>query len=378
MNNYIQGYLSSIPQSEKDNILNFIKAHISTKFNIPASEANLYLERLLSQSQITDNLDLPKKEDSPLQSYNNLYSKIDIDLNYLFKVINSFYSVVESYKLLSESYIESVQVDLDKISSSIDNFKEKIISNEDIIITESFTNNSVAEQINEQNAYLFLDRDGSSTYTTLNRNNHKGSHISLSYIKTDDLLHDEYGKAKAIINILDFKGMPVESNNSINKAVDNNIDSYWDCSTILDERITSNYMNYDIPGAYMKFRILLSKTYDISEITINPFCIHPMDICSITLDGREIINNPIRIDKPTDVYEGSSNADEIVFTIRQRHYTNEIISKNDKKEEIKDIQNKIISSYASEEDISNYFTDKHTDEINKQAKLEIIRRRTST
>lgn len=347
MNKYLEGYLSSIPESEIRNIKNFLKQYAVEKLNLPESEFQQILDILLKEKVPATTVVNIDENEKPKNTYNKFFSKVSIDLVYLFKIIELLYEALESYTYLSSSYFSDIKNELDKLKIKIDNTRAKIEYDANtIIITENFNNTSSFEEYNPSTMYLFVDRDGVELEPADLIVNNDSTMISLSTAESKDLLHKENGKPIGAIEILDFRGVPKDTYFGPEYAIDNSEVTYWDCSILSKIPIKAPIDNLEPNGAYMKFKIILPKVHEITEISITPYCIYPVEVSKILIGNKDIlsdISNPINSSVNTMTFNFPPViADEITFIIRQKNYTEECFIANEKIEEAEELWNDIL------------------------------------
>lgn len=346
MNKYLEGYLSSIPTSEYANIIEFLQKYASKKLNISEEQFQILINSLTQDKQPTIKRIETKPDERPKDTYNQFFSGASIDLLYLFKVIDSLYSGLDSYSYLSSSYFSDIKTELDKLESKIKDSKSKReYSSNTIIVTENFKTTKSFEDYNNSTEYLFTDRDGSPLVPVDIVHNNTDDMISLAVKKEIDLLHNTDGKTTGKIEVLDFRGVPADTYSGSKYAIDSSDNSYWDCTTYSVAPIDVLMDDLEAGGAYIKFKLMLSKANRISEISLSPFCAHPVDICKIIIDGQDIISNisnPIStsIETMTFNFEPMS-ADEIDIVIRQKNYIYDIVTTNAKRDEANELWNAI-------------------------------------
>ena len=245
------------------------------------------------------------------------------------------------------------------------------------IITENFDNTSSFEEYNSSTVYLFTDRDGVELEPVDLIVNNDNTMIALNTVEIKDLLHKENGKPIGAIEILDFRGVPKDTYFGPEYAIDNSEVTYWDCSVLSKIPIKAPIDDLEANGAYMKFKIILPKVHEISEISITPYCIYPIEISKILIGDKDVladISNPINSSVNTITFNfPPAISDEIIFIIRQKNYTEECFTANEKLEEAEELWNDALNiekfSYIDTSQDNKYKdNEKYIKYINKKAK----------
>lgn len=366
MNTYLNGYLASIPKSERDKILYFLEKHMTDKLNINEEEFKLLMNQLENMQEITSKMVKAKQDEKPVNTYNQIYKNVYFDLVYLFKLVDALSSAIESYGYLSESYLSDIQSELNKLESRIIELKSKRENdNNTIVITETFKDTESFEKPDPENLYLFVDRNGQQLPLVDMVHNNTHDMIALKVNNSEDLLHNKEGKTIASIEVLDFRGIPSDTYCLSKDAIDNSETTYWDCTTITGEPINIPMDELEAGGAYIKFKIRLAKAQKISEIAISPYCVYPVEIAKIIINNEDIINkisNPNNSSTETMTFGIEPiSADEITIVLRQKNYIYEVLSSNKKNDEAQELLNRVLNikkeSYIENKDPASVYPD---------------------
>ena len=348
MNKYLEGYLSSVPQSEYINIINFLQKYASKKFNMSEEEFENLIANLVDEHEPTTKAIKAKPDEKPKDTYNKFFSGISIDLLFLFKIIDALYNAIDSYSYLSASYFSDIKAELDKLDVKVRESKAKReYDSNTIIITENFKTTQSFEDYNESTKRLFCDRDDIENKFPLPLvnivHNNTDDFITLSVKEEKDLLHNTEGKTIGTIEVIDYRGVPTDTYYGPSQAIDNSDTSYWDCTTYSIAPINTPMDDLESGGALIKFRVRLSNTNKISEISLTPFCIFPLNVCKIQIDNTDIISslaNPLNSSTETMTFNFYPiSADEIEITLRQKNYLYDIINTNAKEDEANELWN---------------------------------------
>jgi hypothetical protein len=366
MNKYLQGYLSSIPPSEYNNIITYLEQNMANKVSMSEEELKYMLSELAKQKKPLTQSTETIPDEKPSDTYNRFYNLVSIDIAYLYEIINALYNSIDNYTYLSASYFSDIKSEMDKLESKIKEFKaRRDYDNNTIVVTETFKNTESFEKYNSDTAYLFVDRDGTQLVPVDIIHNNTDDMITLHVNSVKDLLHNKSGKTIAMIKVLDYRGIPTDTYNTPEYAIDNSDVSYWECSVVSDEPINIPMDDLEPGGAYIKFKIYLTKVHKISEISITPFCIYPVEICKITIGDQEVLStltNPNNISESTMTFNiRPVTSDEIEIVMRQKNHTYDIIRTNSKIEEAEELWNSLINlkkeSYVKSPDAETEYND---------------------
>lgn len=355
MDKYLEGYLSSIPQSEYENIIDFLKRYAKENIGMTEEKFEAILEEIVHRREpSTQNSDIYKDE-RPKDTYNRFFGTMSIDLIYLFKIINSLYKSSESYSQLSSSYFSDIKYELDKLNLRVEELKAKNIYDQNtIVVSENFKTTENMEDYNQDTSHLFKDRFGQNLPPVSVVHNNTDDMLQLPISNKEDLLYNENGKAKAKIKVLDYRGVPDDNYALPIEAIDYSDNTYWDLTTKSKRPIDIPMDNLESGGAYTKFKIILSKISRISEISITPYGPYPLEVSSVKINDIDVVDtmeNPINSSTETITFNFEPIvADEIIVVIRQRNYTYDLHIENEKVKEAERLWNMV-----SEENIQSYY-----------------------
>lgn len=338
MTDYLNGYLASIPKSEYDKIVTFLKDNIAEKLGMPEERFQTLLSRITTDKASVVSERVVSSIEKPSDTYNDFFSKVYIDLSYLFKVINLLYNAVEGYSDLSASYFSDIKGEIDKLQIMTEGLlaKENYSSNS-TVRTETFGNTEYFETLDDSTGYLFCDRDGSPLNAVGIVHNDTDSMITLGVVRSEDLLHGSDGKPKGRISLSDYRGVPVKTYSGPENAVDNSPSSYWDCSTVSPEPIMIGMSPFEGGGAYVKFKVLLPAVCDVTEVSITPYCIYPVEICDILVGDTRILYTPETTGDTATFRTPKVSSDEVTVIMRQKNYIHSTEVSNAKKEEAEEL-----------------------------------------
>jgi hypothetical protein len=346
-----KAYLGSIPQSEYNNLINFITDIAQSKLQMSETELNNIIDNIRNaRAQISTNINISSL-DTPNDTYNNFYKYAYLDLVYLFNLVDKLYSVLDGYINLSSSYLYDMKGEIDKLEISIQDLERRIeYGNNIAIITETFKNTSNFEVFNQSTKSLFADRDGTELSIVDIIHNNTSDMITLNVQKEEDMLHSKSGKTLGRIQVVDYIGIPNDTYNTSQNAIDNSLNSYWECTVSSDELLDLSFENFEAKGAYIKFNLKLPSLRNITEISITPYCIHPITICDILVDTtsiipREYVEDGISSTKTITLRVHELSADIITIVIRQSNYIYLTKTENIKREEAMKLWNGRLGKY---------------------------------
>lgn len=350
----LQGYLAAIPTIEKDRITNIVKSIL--KENKVYEFTNLENYSLKTSE---DNIDFSRK---PSDTYNNIFLNTNMDLSVLNLLLNELDNQIISYDILIESLLKEVNKDIELVEAEIDKIENTYYYNESEF-NEDFKSNVRFETSTSNNRYLYQDRDG-NIKNPVSLNNKR---ISLRVTEKNDLLRNNRGQTSAKIKITNYQGLPIETINIPENAIDNSSFTYWDASSLQDKRIELGYNQWEKYGHYIDFTILLSKFTHINEISFNHVSNFNIDICQVYIDGQPTLENPVKVtDKFTLTLE-DKYGEEVRFVIRQRTYSVGEVTINEKLKDMEDLWNTAyqIKSYNPQNTVRDfdYYHNKYKNEI---------------
>jgi hypothetical protein len=343
MNNYLRGYLASIPKSEYNNMINFLKDNITDKVKISEDEFEALLTQIVENATPATTSRAPKENEKPSDTYNDFFANVYIDLNYLFKVINLLYNAADSYSTLSASYLTDIKSEIDKLETTINELetREKYSSTA-AVVTETFKDTEYFEDYDDSTSYLFCDRNGDSLPTVNLVHNNTSDMIILNTTIDRDLLHDKDGKPRGKIELLDYRGTPCDTYCITSNAIDNSVISYWDTSVSSDEPINIPMGDLESGGAYIKFKVNLPAVYDVTEVSLTPYCVYPVELCDVTIGDTSVVNTAQTSVDTIVTRSVKVSSDEITFVLRQKNYVHSTDVTNEKEDEAKELWNRAL------------------------------------
>ena len=350
----LEGYLASIPKIEQNRIISTVNSILKQNRLHEFNELKDY-----SLTVNINNIDLTRK---PSDTYNSILSNAYIDVNALNLLLNELDNQIFSYDILIESLLKEVNKDIEIIEAEINKIKESYYYNEDEIEDE-FNNNNLIEVSTSNNQFLFQDRDGKIKNPASLYN----KKISLRIQDKQDLIRKNNGKTSAKIEVLNYQGLPIETINIPENAIDNSTFTYWDVSSLQDSRIELGYKDFEKYGHYIDFVVLLPKFSHINEIGLSHLSKFNIDICQIYIDNEPILLESQQISNKVSYTIEDKYGEEVRFILRQRNYSIEDIVINEKQKDMDDLWNTAykIKNYNPQNTIRDfdYYYNKYEKEI---------------
>jgi hypothetical protein len=357
MNNYLIGYLASIPKSEFNNMVSYLKDNITDKLNMSEQEFSNLLNQIIDNKTPATTSRAPRLDEKPSDTYNDFFSSTYIDLNYIFKVVNLLYGAVDGYANLSASYLTDIKSEVDKLEVMIGELEaRKEYSSNAAIVTETFKNTEYFEDYNDSTSQLFCDRGGEPLPVVNLVHNNTSNMAILNTVIDKDLLHGSDGKPRGKIEVLDYRGVPIDTYATTSNAIDNSAMSFWDASVLSEEPINIGFDSFDAGGAYIKFRINLPAVYEITEVAITPYCIYPVELCDVLVGDTSILNGKQSSVDTIVTRSVKVASDEITMILRQKNHTHSTETTNEKEDEARSLWNRVLNkaseSYTTDEKLT--------------------------
>lgn len=336
MNSYLYGYLASVPEYDYNRLIGYLSEVIATA--LPEIDLEATLQTIISQGQALSRAKTFSAQERAQDSYNRVMARAGIDAIYLYKVVDLLYAALNNYSDLSTAYIDEINLEIDKIDSVLREMQLRETFTGNIrVFSEEFRNKSrIASPLT--NAGLYLDRNGSA----LPLADISLMHMTLPSAESDiDLLHGAEGDSRALVRIADYCGMPVQTDPRA--AIDTSPYTYWDTTVYAREPIRT-HTDRPVNGAMIRFNVYLPKIYEVSNIELTPFAIHPVDV-RVTINSVTSNYNNVR-DK-LYVYQDKVATDMITIELVQENYERRVVEFNPKLEEAQMLwDNKTKNNYA--------------------------------
>jgi hypothetical protein len=283
MQNYLSGYLSVLPLIQRKRIIELLSKNKDYKYGVVSnSEFNALMEQITNNHRQTSEY-IAQNEQLDSSRYNEYFGKVYTDLYFMFNEINLIDRAASNYHSLASAELSNLGKEVVDLNVQVENFK-LVASGEDglVVRTENFYDSIFEEDPEGVYADLFCDRDG----TTLPRAsiilNNKKKVLSLSTKAVIDKVHNDSGLLNVSIQLLDQRGQGCDiTDNDINKALDGSDATYWLQIIDADDEINMQMYGVPGPGAMGKLAVTFNSPTMISEISLTPFGIYPLEIAAI-------------------------------------------------------------------------------------------------
>lgn len=328
MNNYLKGYLASIPEYDYNKIIAYL-AEIMAVY-LPEIDLESILANISKRQEPTVYRVIPTQFQRASQAYNEIYSKVYIDLNYLYRVIDLLYAATNNYSDLSSAYIAEINSEIDRIYNVLEEIKTRETYRENIFIFKEEFKTKVQIEDNDlqKNKFLYQDRDGSDIPLCEIISTNTKSYAILKNKEEKDLLRNTEGDVQSKIFIRNYCGLPRSDNSLL--ALDGSKYTYWDTSVYSRAPIRTFIENQSIYGSWLKFVVQLPKICNVSNIEVMPFGSDPSKI-------KVYINNKLIVEEETNdtlfAFFPEEITDEIIIELLQENYIYDTITINDKEAE---------------------------------------------
>lgn len=283
MQNYLSGYLSVLPLIQRKRIVELLSKNEDYRYGVVSSaEFNALMEQIVSEhKQISEQIPQEEQLDSAL--YNEYFGKVYTDLQFMFNEINLIDRATTNYHSLAAAELSNLNKEVNNLNIEIENLK-LISSGEDglIIRTETFNDAVFEEDPDGVYANLFCDRDGTALPKAAIFLNDKKKALSLRTKVVVDRIHNDNGLLDATVQLLDQRGQGNDIvNRGIDKILDGSDETYWLQIVSADDEINMQMYGISGPGAMAKLAIVFNSPTMVSEISLTPFSIYPLEVSAI-------------------------------------------------------------------------------------------------
>ena len=232
---YLNDYLKVVPKADAAKIRETISK--SQEYfevnNLSEKEfERLILELAEKEQPVTEMADIGIKITAdPL---NRFYSQVLLDLSHLFPEQNTIEMAAENYDTIYQGHLEEMKKEIDALNRRIVELEE-IRKGEDGLVLKSYSfepdNQAEAmEQLTEETAYLFCDRDGTLLEQAAVDRLYHTYFLSLEKNKEEDILKNEKGLTTAQLEVLYQSPYTLGNQNenyTIDKAIDGDTNTFW-------------------------------------------------------------------------------------------------------------------------------------------------------
>lgn len=375
MKRYLEGYLASIPESDYQSMLSSLKT-LAGDAGLNETEIEQGLISLRTQyAPLTPDLTCLPLE-TPVDTCDRVFPYLQIDLAYLYKLIDLLDIAIRRYRDLSLSHLKRARMEIESLRIELEKQKKiKDAASGHTIVTEEFSDTALMEVMTEANSHLFQDRDGRILPEAQMIRRNAEDMLTLAVVSDVDTLHADSGIGKGRIDVLDFRGIPEPTLYGRANAIDGSADSYWEILCNESRPILSGMYGNQPGGAYLRFRLTLAKLTEISEISITPHCTHPVDVVELLVGGTNVLLAPTSSTGTMTFQFSKRSARDIIVTLRQRNALITQVEENPKIREASILwQDRIGQPYEAlfaEEDQRRQLLNRHSDSIDRLAGIVI-------
>jgi hypothetical protein len=318
MNNYLKGYLASIPSYDYDKLVTYLGEVMAIV--LPDYDLELTLAAITGQGRpLAQPAAIPLAERAH-ESWNKAMDKVSVDLAYLYQIVDLLEAATNNYSDLTDSYIGEINQELTKIDNLLDEIQlRESFPGPARIWREDFRGRSGLAAPQAEPG-LYSDRDGASLPLALVEDRH----VTLAARADIDLLHGPDGDTRALVRVLDYCGQPYSLDPLL--AIDHSPYTCWDASVWAKEPIHA-YNQRLIHGSMVRIQIDLPKLCAVSHIDLLPYTTHPL---TVRLDIGGVVSVHENVLDILQVYRDDLSVDRITIELVQENYEYRIVETNPK------------------------------------------------
>lgn len=277
---------------------------------------------------------IPQDEQLDSKLHNKGMSAIQEDLFLFYQLSETLDSHIKDHQYLSSSemttllkVVEDIELrveEIERLTQSVNKLNEYII--EDMRVPKLLeTDQNVIYQIVGNKESASTDQRG----------------LTLKPKQAEDQLISSYGEIQGKINVNGTAPSIYHKDNTIEKALDSSLESYWMYHAMTDTPIVSNtktnwlsgnsYKESD--GLVVEIEIRLDKVMSLSSITLKPFAAYPLELYGVYLYSnrdyageRTVVlhyDNAITFSKELKLDFASQAVGSVIIVLRQKSYTRE-------------------------------------------------------
>lgn len=333
MADYLQGYLSILPESQRQKLLSYINKDqdISGKSDEELTQATEdIIEKIGQATSIMQYREMAGRSNSA--EYNSMMAEIYTDLLSLYTESTNIDRVITNNHALNNSILASLHKQLAIIERKLDSLNVLADNNEGFTSAkkESFVDESLYQNYIDS---LYVDKDGYK-YPVRRMADVVGGALVLSSVPTGNIC------MSSTMEILQQTGEAFRGDNVHQPAmaIDGSDATFWAEVILVDEPI-----NVDMPdlgvdrGAICQFKITFPQASVVNTISLKPYTEFPLEIVSIgyvvddgdTISGYIDISNIYKtntlettdasITERVNIRFPSVSCKGLIFTLRQLH-----------------------------------------------------------
>ena len=283
MQNYLSGYLSVLPLVQRERIIELLKKNEDYRYSVVSSSQFDALVEQITTKHTQASEYLPQEDRLDSNIHNEFFSRVYTDLVFMFNESNLINRALVNYKHLVSSELSDLTKEMLTLNTQVDNLKESSKADGNLIVkTETFKGDAFSEDPEGIYAHLFCDRDGGVLNAAPISTSNKKNMLTLKISSIEDAIHAKNGLLTANVEILDQRGHSKEVENSnLDKILDGSTDTAWISTAHSGEGINVPMHGVEGPGAMTKLSVTFNAPTMISEISLTPFGVYPLEVSAI-------------------------------------------------------------------------------------------------
>ena len=317
MQNYLSGYLSVLPLVQRERIIELLKKNEDYRYSVVSSSQFDALVEQVTTRHAQASEYLPQEDQIDSTIHNEFFSRVYTDLVFMFNESRLINRALTNYKHLVSSELSYLTKEMLALNTQVDNLKESSKGEGDSIVkTETFKGAVFSEDPEGIYSHLFCDRDGSMLTTApVSINNNKKA-LTLKINNIQDAIHAPSGLITANVEVLDQRGHTnVIKDKNLDNMLDSSIDTAWVVVAHSDEAINVPMYGVEGPGAMTKLSVTFNSPTMISEISLTPFGIYPLEVSAILYEKEVEYTAHTDSIPPTQKYIIASSDKEDINTM---------------------------------------------------------------
>jgi hypothetical protein len=201
----------------------------------------------------------------------------------MFNEVNLIDRAITNYRSLAFSELSNLNKEVNDLYAQIENLKQVSTGEDGLIVrTETFQGAVFEEDPDGVYADLFCDRDGTELPKASVALNNKKRALNLKTKNVIDRVHNSNGLLDAEVQLLDQRGQGADiTGRGMENILDGSDETYWLQIVQANDEIKMQMYGVQGPGAMSKLAITFNSPVMMSEISITPFTIYPVEISAI-------------------------------------------------------------------------------------------------
>lgn len=232
---YLKDYLKVIPKADSDRVKENIAENqeLFEVENFSEEAFERLINQLVEESEIQAKLS-PLSPQIKADELNTFYRDVALDLSRLFPEQNHIEQAGENYERIYHGHLEEIKQGINSLKRTIDQLEDTSRGEKGLILKSySFEPENKlqhSEELTEDTAYLFVDRNGESRPTAETNRLFHTHYLSLSKEKEVDALVNESGHITAKLDVVYESPYTLSSTNeaySLQHALDGDASTFW-------------------------------------------------------------------------------------------------------------------------------------------------------